>query len=148
MGMSVNIATVKSRVNAFIQAYSDSIPFESRVIILKLQANSSAFLNRYSGLADPEEFYNEMEAYLASILRTVIVNDANSRMLNFMDTLRAGYVSGGKIYPINLGVGKLNLVFKVTYTSALELSSANNFIAKIALRFNEPDPLNRDFINL
>ena len=148
MGMAVNITTVKSRVNAFITAYSNSLAPESRVIVPKLQSVSDAFLGRYvsGSFADPEEFYLALRAYLATILRTAIIPDAYSRMMAVMDMVRAGYVYGGSIYPLNMAIGKLNTIFKVVYISALELSSANNTIAKIALRFNEPDPSNRTLI--
>lgn len=141
------IDVIRTRVSAFMQTWLQSLPYTSRVIAEKIQSNIDGFLAPLSGNMLQQAFGAALRNYLGTITRTIIIPDANARMMRFVDTVRAGNVNAGKIYPVNLGSGDLNLTFKVVYISALELSSANDTIAKLALRFNEPDPSDRSFIN-
>jgi hypothetical protein len=152
-GDTIASSVVKTRVDDFIDEYSADLPFEGRVIIPKLQANADNFITyaneNYalsSDIIETPDFANAIREWLSIILRTEIIPDAYYRMLSFIDNVRAGFNSEHVIYPTRIGIGELNTVFKLTYMSALELSSINNTIAKLAIRFNEPDPSNRQTI--
>jgi hypothetical protein len=67
----------------------------------------------------------------------------NTRLAAFMYYILEGNVIDDKLYPLSIGVAEIDTVYNVNYVSSVELSSIDNKLGKIAIRFNEPDPTNR-----
>ena len=72
----------------------------------------------------------------------------SSRVASLMSALIAGYTVNSVLGPTAIAVGALDKVFYMQYVSCVELSSADNAIGKVAVRFNEPDPTNRGTISI
>lgn len=66
-----------------------------------------------------------------------------TRYKNFIETLRNGREVGGEILPLQLNVVDLGETYNLIYTADINMENHDLDIAKVAVRFNEPNPTNR-----
>ena len=67
-----------------------------------------------------------------------------TRYKSFIETLRNGRVVNGKIHPIQLHVVDLDETYNLIYTADMNMENHDLQIAKVAVRFNEPNPKDRE----
>lgn len=66
-----------------------------------------------------------------------------SRYNSFISTLRNGQKVGMETFPNNIEVPELGQTFKLIYLGDLNMENYNLEVAKVAVKFNEPNPTDR-----
>lgn len=67
----------------------------------------------------------------------------SNRLASFMAAIMAGKTINGKVCPTEFGVTETHTTYKLVFMSAIDLTSMNNTIGKVAIRLNEPNPTDR-----
>lgn len=66
-----------------------------------------------------------------------------TRYKSFIETLRGGRVVGDEILPVQMNVVDLGETYNLIYTADMSMENIDLKVAKVAVRFNEPNPTER-----